>query len=123
MVTFKVTLVPATYVQVTSYISNISAITAPILTKIFAPNILGGLIFVRYILLDQTFFDPNTFLTQKCFGPNCFFHPECFGPKFFIPKIFGSKIFGLKINLNPNLWTEFFWTQNFFTQILYLPSM
>ena len=57
---------------------NISAVTEPILTKLFGPNLLGALILVDInSCLDQTSFDQKYFLDQICFltlisGPNSF---------------------------------------------------
>ena len=55
------TFVQATYVLATLvHISNISAVIDHIFTKLFGPNILGALIFVKQIFLTK-FFWPKYF--------------------------------------------------------------
>ena len=51
------------------HISNISAITAQILTKNFGLNCLG-FFFVHHIVWTKLLLTQNIFWTQKCFGPN-----------------------------------------------------
>ena len=79
MQTVIMTFVQATYFLATFvHISIISAVTEPILTKLFGPNLLGALILVdKNSCLDQTSFDQKYFLDQICFltlisGPNSF---------------------------------------------------
>ena len=68
------------------HISNILAVTDPILTKLFGPNFLGILNFFEQI------FWPKYFLGQKFFGLE-FFWDRVFStqilwtPNFFLPKI------------------------------------
>ena len=58
-----VTFVLATYALVTFvHISNISAVTGPILTKLFGPNFFGVIIFVDQNVLGQNFFKTQNFI-------------------------------------------------------------
>ena len=67
MVTFD----QATYALVTFvHISNISAVTGLILTKLFLPNLFGS-IFVDQNVLRQNFFGPEN-LFENIFGPKIF---------------------------------------------------
>ena len=106
------TFVKATYVLAKFvHISNISAVTDPILNKLFGPNFLGVIIFV----LGPNFFGPKFFQTQNLFqAQNLWsgnfigltkivraqknFQPKFFQTQiFFTPKIFfGLKYFGQK---------------------------
>ena len=122
MPTFKVTLVQAIYVLVTFiHFSNISAITAPILSKNLS-QFLGDLIFVNHflftkLLLTQIVFGPKVFFLPKYFWPkffeNFFWTHNFFqGPTFFCPKMF----FGPKIFVDPKIffWPQIFLGPNFF---------
>ena len=61
------TFVQATYVMETFvHISNISAVSDPILTKLCEPNILWALIFISKFFFEQKSFGPNVFLNQIC---------------------------------------------------------
>ena len=89
-----VTFVLATYALVTFvHISNISAVTGPILTKLFGPNFFGVMIFV-----DQNVLGQNFFKTQKLLGPKVF-RPEIWTRKkfrtqiSFVPKIVSDQQF------------------------------
>ena len=105
MWTFKVTFV---------HISNISAITDQILTKIFGVN-FGSLIFVLHIFFGLKFFWDLYFCSNN-------YWTNFFGPKFFLDlKFLGGK--------------KFFWSQHFlgskipfghkhvFTQQIFLPEI
>ena len=136
-----VTFVQATYALVTFVqISNISAVTGPILKKLFNPIFLGHnfcgpkcswtklfqgpkifspeISLVPKKFLDQNFSDPNFFRTQIFFlhiffsGPNFVSTKNFSGPKiFWTPNFFWTpSVFRLKIFLSQN----FFWPQNFF---------
>ena len=98
-----VTFVQATYVQATFvYISNISAVTDPILTKLFWPKFLGS----HFIGLS-IFFKPKLFLDPKYFS-KIFSVQNFFGPK----NICGAYIF-----LDPKFFSDpkfFFQTKTFF---------
>ena len=94
MPTVMVIYVLATYALVTFvHISNISAVTGPILTKLFGPNLLGVIIFV-----DQNVFGFNLFW-PRFVGPQCFLGQKFLTSNFIEPK--------KKLN------SKFFWTQNF----------
>ena len=75
-----VTFVQTTYALATFvHITNISAVTGPILTKLFGLHFLGGMIFVDLIVLGlQFFFNPKFIWPQKFFGPMIFFRPQIF---------------------------------------------
>ena len=94
MQTVMETFVHATYVLATLvHISNISAVTDQILTK----------------LLDPIFGGPD-FCRQYLFGPKYFFDQNFFPPWFFWTRFFlDLKSFFPKIS-----WTQNFWTKNFF---------
>ena len=63
-----VTFVQATYALVTFVqISNISAVTGPILTKLFGPNLCGVIIFVDQNVLGQNFFQTQNFIRAQSF--------------------------------------------------------
>ena len=53
----------ATFVNV----SNISAVTGPILTKLFGPNVFGVIIFVDQNVLGQNFFKTQNFIRAQSF--------------------------------------------------------
>ena len=55
------------------HISNISAVTDPILTTLFVPNFLGALTFLAKIL-----FDSKKFLKRELFSDPQFFLNICF---------------------------------------------
>ena len=84
MTFFQATFVLAIF----AHIRNISAVTDPILTKIFRPNLLTAVIF-----WDQNFFGPKILWTLNFFHLNFWTH------------IFLDFKF---------LWPTFFWTSNFF---------
>ena len=48
-------------------ISNISAVTGPILTKLFEPNLCGVLNFVDQNVLLQNFFQTQNFIKAQSF--------------------------------------------------------
>ena len=51
-------------------VGNISAVTDPILTKLYESNYLQALDFVwTKILFDPNFFEPKNYLDPKLFGP------------------------------------------------------
>ena len=113
-----VTFVQATYALVTFVqISNISAVTGPILTKFFGPNFLGVKRCWTNIL-----FDPKNF-SDPMFNNNL-------DPKFYCStNFFWTKIFWIKIIFDPNFsGHKTFWTHHFldtkflFTQILLVLS-
>ena len=123
-----VSFVQATYVlAMFVHISNISAVSDPILTKLFGPNFSGS----KFLWTNIIFFGPNLFVDQQfCwnqyfleskkifrskifFGPISFFDQQFCGSKIISdPKIFWTqnsdkKKFRTQIFLNP----QFFWTQ------------
>ena len=70
--TVTVTFVQATFVLETFvHIRDISAVTDPILNKLFWPNYFRALIFWPNILLRPNFFGHNNFLVQNFFGNIC----------------------------------------------------
>ena len=74
MPTVKVTFVQATYVLATFvHFSNISAVTDPILTKLFGPIFLGLNIFWQTFFFGKTSFDLNIYCT-KIFCTQSFLH-------------------------------------------------
>ena len=108
MLTVMVTFAQAMYALVTFvHISNFSAVTGPILTKLFGPNFYGVIIFVDQNVLGQTLsrpeillgpkvigqeilLDPKKISNSNFFGTRNFFRPKinfqtqnCFGPKFY----------------------------------------
>ena len=123
-----VTFVLATYALVTFvHISNISAVTGPILTKLFGPNFFGVIIFVDQNVLGQNFFKTQNFIRAQSFQTRNFIGPkENFELKFLLypkldEKFFGPTIFFEKIFPTKNLfWSEislfqiFFQIRNFF---------
>ena len=81
MPTVKVTYVQATYVLVTFVnISNISADTDSILTKLFGAKFLGTVIFLDQTFLNQILFCTKNFLDQLAlvFLSQIFFLPKIF---------------------------------------------
>ena len=63
-----VTFVQATYALVTFvHISNISAVTGPILIKLFGPNFFGVIIFVDQNVLGQNIFQTQNFIRAQSF--------------------------------------------------------
>ena len=104
-----VTFVLATYALVTFvHISNISAVTGPILTKLFGPNFFGVIIFVDQNVLGQNFFKTQNFIRAQSFQTRNFIGPE--------------KNFELKFPSYPKLSqsNNFFQTQNFFEPNFFL---
>ena len=134
-----VTFVLATYAMVAFvHISNISAVSGPILTKLFGHNFLGVTIFAAQNILGPKFFRNKLFWTQKFLGPKVFrpkfffsdakhllnrkkfqifFSDENF---FFYPNFF-SYSFGSKIFFEPQLlWTRKILDQIFFVEAKFL---
>ena len=73
MPTVMVTFVLATYAMVAFvYISNISAVTGPILTKLFGPNLQGVIIFVEQKVFGPSSLDPD-FSDPKILSDTNFF--------------------------------------------------
>ena len=65
-----VTFVQETYALVTFVqISNMSAVSGPILTTLFGPNLCGVIIFVAQNALGQNFFQTQNLLGPKVFRP------------------------------------------------------
>ena len=113
------------------HISNISAVTGPILTKLFGPNFFGVISFVDQNVLGQSFFKTQNIIRAQSFRPeilldpkiilnekfplypklsqtNNFFKHKIFLNQIFFQIFFGSKFFGPtiffeKIFLNQNL--------------------
>ena len=79
------------YVLVTFvHIRNISAVTGPILTKLFGPiivvdqNVLGQNFYRSKFFSHPKFFKTQKFFqSQNFFGPKSFSTQNCFRPKFF----------------------------------------
>ena len=144
-----VTFVQATYALVTFVnISNILAVTCPILAKLFGPNFFGVISFVDQNVLGQNFsrhiilFELKFPLVLKFFWTHNFFQnifPDqkfilalnIFSKKIFQPQIFfktksvlGPKISRPEILLVPKK----FWNQNLFgpkffqTHIFFIPT-
>ena len=131
MSTVTVTYVHTTFVHTTfvlvSFVNirNISAVTDPILTKLYGPNIFLGLnLFgpkknISQVHLDQLFFGTKKFsvLTQKYFLPN-FFEPTFIQPKLFQseilldPKLLTQILFAYKICLTPFFGSKMFFDHN-----------
>ena len=96
-----VTFVQATYALVTFVqISNISAVTGPILTKLFGPNLCVVIIFVDQNVLVQNFFQTQNFILmdQKKNSKSKFFKPKIvfqsqnfFGPKICLKVFFSDQ--------------------------------
>ena len=127
----KVTFVPATYPgDICPNKRYILAVTGPILTKLFGPNLYGVIISVcSKMFLDKTFSRPKILLWPKVFKPenlkdpknilnsnffqtkiffkpiNCFSDPKCF----LTHNLFSINISGPKINFAP----QFFFLQKF----------
>ena len=117
MPTDMVTFVQATYALAAFvHITNISAVTGPILTKLFGTPFFGD-IFVVLNVLGPNFIRHTFFLNPKFFyGSNFFFWPKSFFKQFFPTKIFfGSNLF-LDANFfsEPKFFQEFFSFPNFF---------
>ena len=99
--TVMVTFVQATCAVVTFvHISNISAVTGPILIKLFGPNFFGVKIFVdqnvlgQKIFKTQNFVRAQSFLTRNFIGPKKNFELKFpWDPKFFLTLFFKSKYF------------------------------
>ena len=88
MLTVMVTFVQAKFVlAIFVHIGNVLAVTDPILTKMFAPDILGALYFFCTKTFLQFFFTNvvclNTFLDTKIFGDENFLDPKLFEHKIF----------------------------------------
>ena len=122
MPTVLETFVQATYVLATFvleayalatfvHISNISAVTGPILTKLFGPNFLGFIIFVGQNALGPNFFRPKFFSDKKFFRAQHFWTLNFIGrKKKFEPKIILNPKFSQTPNFfpDPNLFSIFF---------------
>ena len=104
--------------QYLPHIMNISAVTDPILTKLFGHNFWRPWFILIKKFLDQILFDPIFFGPTHFFGhkilkkldPNFFSEPKFCEPKILLThNSFGSKLF----------WTNIFWDLIFFlTQIV-----
>ena len=109
-----VTFVLATYALVTFvHISNISAVTGPILTKHFGPNFFGVIIFVDQNVLGQNFFKTQNiiraqrFQTRNFIGPKKNSNSNFRRTQIFFNLFFTDQIFGLTI-LFKNIFQIFF---------------
>ena len=77
MPTIMVAFVQETYALVAFvHISNISAVTGPILIKLFEPNFLGVIIFVDKNVLGQNFTWHKILLGPKVFRPEILLDPK-----------------------------------------------
>ena len=111
-----VTFVLTTYALVTFvHISNISAVTGPILTKLFGPNFFGVIIFVDQNVLGQNFFKTQNFIRAQSFQTRDFIGPEKnFELKFpSYPKLSQTNNFFKPQIFEPNFSLTFFLDQNF----------
>ena len=132
MPTVLKTFVQATYVMATFvHISNISAVTGPIFTKLFGSKFLEFIIFVGQNVLGPNIFRPkffsdtNFFPTQNPFRDQRFWtskfigHKKFSNPKFLFQTQFFSKIFSDTKSIGPNI----FWTHNFFGPKVFRPKI
>ena len=77
-----VTFVLATYAMVIIvHISNISAVSGPILSKLFGPNFFGVMMFVDQNVLGQNFFLSG----PKVFRPEILLDPKKISKSNFLP--------------------------------------
>ena len=120
------------------HISNISAVTGPILTKLFWPNFFGVIIFVDQNVHGQNFFGPKCFLnitffsrpkfcyaskfvdqkyhwTQQNFQTQFFLDLKFFGPKIFLsdPEFFCTQNFSTLFQIKIFFWTHYFFQKKF----------
>ena len=133
MTFFKAIFVMATFV----HIRNISAVTGPILTKLFGPNFFEIMIFVDQNVLGQNFFGPKFFLNTNFFKPQIFFpdpkvldqksywFQKNFEPKFFRRTIFSDSNFFYWPNfiLDTNFCLNVFSDPQFFFLIFFRPKI
>ena len=107
-----VTFVQTTYALATFvHITNISAVTGPILTKLFGLHFLGGMIFVDLNLLGPNFIKTHFFFEHQFFRAQIFSGPKIFFKQFFPTKNF----FGPNIFLDPNFFRNPIFFQEFFS--------
>ena len=114
----SVTFVQATFVMlIFVHISNISAVTNPMFTKLFRPNFWRSRIFFYQNLVTSKLFWNQNVLGQHFFGAKIFFElrsfrtPQSFwlkfcqprtfiGPTFLYPELLDQNFFGIKIFLD-----------------------
>ena len=118
MPTVIVTFVQAAYALMRFVqISNISAVTGPILTKLFGPNLCCVIIFVDQNVLGKNFFQTQNFIRAHSFRPENLLDPEkILNSNFFGPKIFSNLtlFFRPKIFLDPKFLKSLFSDQKVF---------
>ena len=110
-----VTFVQATFVLATFvHISNVSAFTDLLLTKLFWPNFFGALFLLYQHFVWPTkpcatnFLDPKIYMYLNFFGPEILRTNLFVDPKFFEPNIFeDQKIFNPKFLGWQKFWTFF----------------
>ena len=122
-------LVPTYCLAAFVKISNISAVTDPILTKLFGPNFLWVIIFVHQNIFGINFFRPKPFSQSNFFQTQIFLAQQFhLNPKFFQTQNFldprflrQRSFFKLKILPDPKSFSNVFSDPKSFSKIFFDP--